>query len=225
MRLRCVIFDLDGVIIESSQLHTTSFQRAFEMHGYSFSREAITKFVSKGLSREAVIRSLITEEDNELLESIAKNKGIVLKQLLRNSSQNKIEQLVHTHSGARELLSYIHQNNIKIALASSSMMACDIVKRLGLFQYFSYISFPSSEIKAKPDPDVYLEVLKRLELNRSECIAIEDSTTGIKSALSAGIETYVFNSDKKARNKIARHLLMFQELDEIKNQIESLIIP
>ena len=100
-----------------------------------------------------------------------------------------IAQGVDLKYGAKELLSYLKDNNFKIAIASSSTRdrALTILKQHNIVEYFDDFVFGNEVEKGKPNPDIFLKACDKLSEKPEKCLVLEDSEAGIQSAYSANI--------------------------------------
>lgn len=112
----------------------------------------------------------------------------------RNESMNRFwqytqEKGVPIKEGLFELLDYLKEKQIKIALATSTTYpsAAEILKRAKALEYFNELICGDMVNKGKPDPEIFITAVKKLSLNPGECIALEDSFNGIISAYKAGL--------------------------------------
>ena len=101
------------------------------------------------------------------------------------------ENGIESKDGAEFLLLYLKENGYRVALATATPFdrAKRYLERLDLFKYFDEVVCSSMVENGKPEPDIYLLAAERLGLEPQECIALEDSQNGIKSASSAGCKT------------------------------------
>ena len=101
------------------------------------------------------------------------------------------ENGIEAKDGAEFLLSYLKENGYKVALATATGFdrTKSYLERLDLFKYFDEIVCSSMVKNGKPEPDIYLLAAEKLGLKPQECIALEDSQNGIRSAGSAGCKT------------------------------------
>jgi HAD superfamily hydrolase (TIGR01509 family) len=187
---KAIIFDMDGVLIDSEPFYLGRFQKFFEDHGQSFTEElriklagAATKMMWE-IVHDAWDGSLTAEEIEQLYISEVKEKRPDYNELL--------------FPKVFEVLDILQSQNYRLALASSSgSRTIEIVlATTGLGKYFSTVVSGTMFTQSKPDPEIYLHTLELLELQAEECIAIEDSTYGIQSALAAGLEVAAIRDDR-----------------------------
>ncbi len=174
---------MDGVILDSEKLYVRFWCEAARFYGYPMETK-------HALSIRSMARPLAAEklrgffgEDFNYKAVHAKRVELMDKYIDENGIESK--------SGAREMLEYLRDNGYKVALATATPYERTerYLKRLSLFEYFDEIVCAAMVEKGKPAPDIYIEAAKRLGLATEECIALEDSLNGMKSANSAGCVT------------------------------------
>lgn len=178
--MKAVIFDMDGVLIDSEALHLYDFRVFLQKHNQNLTNEELSEFV--GLDAKTFIGHL-----QEIWKPVSLLPSIEeIKEGCKYPSDSFQDMLV-TH--VRFILSHLKKNNIKIAIASSSPYNI-IYKMLSINDIDSYfdVIVSGNDVQAKkPSPDIYFETLKRLELPSNDCIVIEDSLVGIQAAINAGL--------------------------------------
>ena len=178
--IRGILFDMDGLVLDSEVLYTRFWREAAAALGYPMT-------VAQSLG----MRSLGKDRGQPYLESLF-GSGIDYT-ILRNKRIELMNVYVDAHGippkpGIFELLDYMEENGIAAAITSSSPM--DAIKRhldaVGLLQRFQKLCSGHDIPNTKPAPDIYLLGAEKLGLKPEECLALEDSPTGILSAYRAG---------------------------------------
>lgn len=183
MVIKGVIFDMDGVLLNSEVLYQRFWLEALHYYGYPAKKEHILALRSlTGKNAELKLKSFFGDSlDYEKV----KNKRIVLMdEYVRKNG-------VEIKKGADEILPYLKGKGIKIALATSSPYerAQEHLGMAGLFKYFDQCVCGGMVKNSKPQPDIYLLASEKLGLKPCECIAVEDSPNGVRSAVNAGCKT------------------------------------
>ncbi|MCC0782479.1 beta-phosphoglucomutase [Clostridioides sp. ES-S-0108-01] len=177
MKIKGVIFDLDGVITDTAEYHYIAWKDLANKIGIDIGREfnETLKGISRGESLERILEKGNKAEfyTNEQKEELAKYKNDYYLTLLERLTPNDIMDNIE------ETLLYLKENDIKIALASASKNAPLILEKLQLREYFEVIVDPASVKTGKPSPDIFLEGAKLMNLNPKECIGVEDSEAGV----------------------------------------------
>ncbi len=192
MNIKGVIFDLDGLLIDTEKLYQRFWREASKECGYTMTREQALQLRSldKNLAKQ-----LLSEWFGKEF-SYQKVKEIRIKLMNDYIEKNGIK----AKDGAAELAVYLKENGYKLAIATATNYERTNyhLQLAGLREYFDNIICASNLEHGKPYPDVYLYACKKLDLEPCECLALEDSPNGIKSAYSAGCITVCVpdNSDE-----------------------------
>jgi len=177
--LKAVIFDMDGVIVNSEPYHKEVEKEIFDTLKISPSIEDSHFFI--GISAEKMCKFLI----DKFKLDITVEKLIELDNKIRVDYMSK--QDIQPMPGVISLIKEIKQNNIQLALASSS--SHDLInvftEKLNIKNYFDVIVSGYDVKHGKPDPDIFILTAEKLKINRDECIVIEDSANGVKAAKNA----------------------------------------
>lgn len=198
--IRGVLFDMDGVVLDTEKLYARFWMEAARDFGYPMTWE-----------QALGMRSLSNTAGQAKLESYF-GKG-VSREALRNRRIERMDAYiqefgVEAKPGVRELLTYLKNRGIRTAITTSSPM--DRVKRyltaLDLLDGFDRLCSGHDVPKGKPEPDIYLYGAAALELRSGECLAIEDSYAGLLSAYRAGCHA-VMVPDLDGPSEDARPLL------------------
>ena len=183
MTIRGFIFDLDGVLTDTSEFHYLGWQRLADEEGLTFSREINETL--RGIPRRASLM-LILKDRNYPEEKI---------QEMMERKNNYYLDLVHQITpkdllpGARELLEEIHAAGLKSALGSASKNAREVIQRLGIESLLDAVADGSSVEHQKPAPDLFLHAAELLGLTPEECVVVEDAAAGIEAGKAGGFHT------------------------------------
>ncbi len=181
--IKGAVFDMDGLMIDTEKLLVRFWREAAAEHGYNMTVEHVLGI--RSLSRKYAIPKLkgIFGEDFDFLSVRARRIELMNSYIDENGFDVK--------KGLFELLEYLKSHSYKIAVATATDItrATAYLNRINALEYFDAIVCGDMIKNGKPEPDIYLEAAKRLELEPCECVAFEDSPNGIKSAYSAGCHT------------------------------------
>lgn len=178
--IKGVIFDMDGLMIDTEKLLTKFWCKAAKLYGFNMTMEHVlgirslaAKFAEpklKGIFGDSFNYMEVRAKRIELMNEYIENNGIEKKK------------------GLDELLIYLKQNGYKIAVATATDLkrTTAYLTRIGIFDYFDKIICASMVKNGKPEPDIYLKASEELGFLPKECIALEDSPNGIISAHRAG---------------------------------------
>jgi kojibiose phosphorylase len=179
-----VIFDLDGVLTDTAELHYQSWQRIADELGLPFDRHANEAL--RGLSREESLERLLGPRSAEF--SPQRKQEITARKnaeyLARVSSMTPADLL----PGARELLTAVRETGLGVAVASSSRNAGAVIDRLGIRALLDAVVDGNDAPRSKPDPQVFLLAAERLGVPPRRCAVVEDAASGVAAALAAGMK-------------------------------------
>ena len=176
-----IIFDFDGTIADSLPIHENAFAEVlgsysliFNYHNYS------------GMSTANAFK-LIFEENNIKIDEADLSKLVTIKQQMANLHyQTSIEFI----PGAGEIIRQLAEQGKFLFVASSgSRFNVETgLKKLDVFSYFKGVVTSNDVRFGKPDPEIFLKVIKDFKLNKNETLIIEDANSGLTAALRAGVE-------------------------------------
>jgi beta-phosphoglucomutase len=178
VRFKGVIFDLDGVLVDTVPLHYAAWKRLFDEYGYAFD-ETIYRQKVDGRARLDGIRGVMSDLDEEAaIEASDRKQGYFLKMI----DQGQLQPFPTTIPFVKTL----KERGILLAAASSSVNASNILERIGLLDEFTTVVTSADVIHGKPHPDIFLTAARNIGLAVSECIVFEDSESGISAARRGG---------------------------------------
>lgn len=181
--IRGVIFDLDGVLVSTDELHFQSWKRVAEDEGIPFDRainerlRGVDRITSLAIVLERATRTYSADERLEL----AKRKNDLFRAMVACLTPADLLPGVPT------LLHGLRDAGVRMAVASSSKNATLIVDRLQLAPYFDAVIDGNHITRSKPDPEVFLTAARRLGLIPADCLVVEDAISGIEAARRAGM--------------------------------------
>jgi len=177
-----VIFDLDGVLVDTAQFHLAAWRRIADELGFGF--DATVGESLKGVGREAALQILLGVGGLELTHrqilETASRKNRYYNELLRGLDEGALLP------GALDSLRWLSSHGVPIALASASRNAQTILDSTGIAPMFNAIADGLIVTAAKPDPTVFLVAARLLEKPPASCIVFEDAIAGIEGAQRAG---------------------------------------
>lgn len=180
---KAVIFDMDGVLIDSEPLWRRAEQQVFEQVGLTLTEEMCDE--TTGVRIDEVVAYWYERHpwEGKSQDAIVEEILATLHELIRDEGE--------ALPGAHAALDAIADSPLRLALATSSphTIIDAVLDGLGLRHYFEVICSAIDEEKGKPDPAVYLHTAHKLGVAPEACIAIEDSAPGVQSARAAGMFT------------------------------------
>ncbi len=181
--IEAVIFDMDGVIINSEPFWVEAEIGVYTRYGLKMTEEMCVQM--KGTRIEDVVKHW--HSVNNWSEPSVE---VLINEIVENVIVS-IKERGKAMPGLLGLLEYLQDNKIKIGLATSSLYCIidAVMDKLQIVGYFNGINSAESEKLGKPAPDVYLGAARKIRVNPRNCIAVEDSYTGLLSAKAAGMLT------------------------------------
>lgn len=182
MKIKGLLFDLDGVLVNTEHNHFLAWKRTADSLGIPFGEKENEEL--KGVSRvDSLIKilefggkSIDQETFNELLQS----KNAFYLESIKELSENNLLP------GVLDLLKEATALGIKLGVGSSSKNAKYILSRLNITDYFDCIVDGNDVLNPKPHPEVFLKGAQHFELSPAECIVFEDAASGIQAAKEGG---------------------------------------
>lgn len=207
---KAIIFDMDGVIVDTEPLHGKAYRQMFDQVGLEVSDSLYRSFT--GQSTDNISKRLV---DHFKLDIPYKE----LTRLKRNYFNHLFENdpdLTLIDGFFDRLLEY-HEANLPIVVASSASMdnINRVFDRFGLNPFFK-AKFSGADVpKSKPHPELFLKAAAATGYHTSECMVIEDSTNGVKAAHAAGIFCVGFNSEHSKDQDYSLANVVIQDFKEI----------
>ena len=200
MKICGVISDMDGVILDSEKLYVRFWCEAGNFYGYPMQPEHALGI--RSMARPYAIEKLQGWFGEGFDYDLVRNKRVELMDAYVN------EHGIDAKPGARELLSCLKEQGFRVALATATAKdrAEAYLDRLDLLKYFDVVASARMVAHGKPEPDIYLYAADQLGLSPHECLALEDSPNGVRSAHAAGCKT-----------------ILVPDLDDPSGQLEGLI--
>ena len=182
--IKSVIFDLDGVLVTTDELHFSAWKRLAEelgITGFTKADNARQRGVSRMASLEVVLEKTDRKFSDEEKLALAEKKNDMYVKSLSTLSPNDVL------SGVNEFITYLRNNEIKTAVGSASKNTPVILEKTDLADKFDALSCGLDTQKSKPDPEVFLIAAQKIGIAPSECVVIEDSDAGIEAAKAGGM--------------------------------------
>jgi HAD superfamily hydrolase (TIGR01509 family) len=177
--LRGIVFDMDGVIIDSHPAHRLAWKGFLDSVGRE-TREEELDFILEGCKRAEILRHFLGELAPEQITEYGNRKDKLLQEHV---------DAIQPMPGVVELLSHLSQAGIPRAVATSASRrrAYGTLEELGLVSYFQAIVTGDDVAEGKPDPAIYRIAVQRLQQSPEHLLAVEDAASGVKSARGAGM--------------------------------------
>ncbi|OFY56663.1 MAG: hypothetical protein A2X22_12235 [Bacteroidetes bacterium GWF2_49_14] len=177
--MKGVIFDLDGLLIDSEKLYRKVSYALAERLGKELTEEVREKQIGRSpLEANRVFREELGITSHTAVELMDLRNGMMLDEF-----RNHVEMM----PGAHDMIRALH-GRVKLAIATGSprQLTDEVVKRLNIGRYFDHIQTSDNVLHGKPDPEIYLITLAALGLKPEECVVLEDSPAGAEAGVRAG---------------------------------------
>ncbi len=208
--IKAVIFDMDGVVADTETAAFMADCRVLKSIGAVKSEKDCPR--TAGLpARQIYSRMLSERKINADVNEILRKRELEIEKALSS-------RRLAPSSGFSELLRKLKGKGYKAGLASSASRRTidNVLAALKLKNAFSIIVSADDVDMNKPAPDVYIEAARRLNMSPDECVAIEDSETGVASAKSAGLKCIALRTEKTAGHDLSAADAVVNSLRDIK---------
>ncbi len=216
--IKAIFWDNDGVLVDTERLYFQACRNTFAKIGFDLTKELYVEYFlkrsegtwhiarEKGFGEQTI--SELREERNYLYSGLLANETEVMDGVIETLEvlKGKVKMGIVT-SSRKDHFNIIHQKS-------------------GLLKYFDFIVTGDECANTKPDPEPYIRALQKSGINNYECIVIEDSERGLKSALAAGLKCYILptdltkNSNFNGASKILGNVReIISELDVTKDKL------
>ena len=210
MRVKGIIFDLDGVICSTDEYHYQAWKALADRLGIGFDRTINNRL--RGVSRMASLEIVLEKADRAYSEAekaaLAGEKNALYRELLGQMGPADLSDEV------KATLEALRARGLKLAIGSSSKNTPYILERIGLDGWFDAVSDGNNITRSKPDPEVFLIAAQRLGLEPADCVVVEDARAGVEAAVNGGF-TAAAIGDAKDDPRAAWHLSAFSDLLEL----------
>jgi beta-phosphoglucomutase len=178
--LQAVIFDMDGVIVDSHPIHKKAWRRFLDSVGKDV-KEKDLEFILDGRKKEDILRHFLGDLSPEEIRRLGHEKEL----LFREEARAELRPV----EGVEQLLDGLSQARIKLGVASSGSdsRVNFVLRKLRLLEYFSAIVAGDEVSAGKPDPAIFRLTSQRLNVAPNETLVFEDSVSGVKAAKAAGM--------------------------------------
>ncbi len=213
-KISCVLFDMDGVIIDSEFIHKKAYFETFVALGLDVS-ESLYKTLT-GSSTVNAFQKLIAhfdldEDPNEL----------VLQKRKRYVAYFENDPSLHLVHGVEDIIKYFFNKGITLILASSSSMENidRVFNRFDLNQYFSAKISGADLAQSKPHPEIFEKAALLGNTAKEHCIVIEDSDNGIKAGKEAGIFVFGYKNPMSSGQTLKDADIVITDFEALKKYI------
>lgn len=182
-RSKGIIFDLDGVIVDTAKFHYLAWRQLANDLGFDITEEQNEQL--KGVSRVHSLEKIlgwgnVSLTQDQFMEQMAIKNDNYLSYISTMTAKDILP-------GVSKIMDYLIENKVPVALGSASKNARSILEKVDLHRQFDAVVDGNDVSKAKPDPEVFLIAAEKLKVEPQNCIVFEDSLAGVQAANIAGM--------------------------------------
>lgn len=208
--IKGAVFDMDGLMFDTETLVYNAWQKVMDDHNYKYDFEIFKQTLGK---RTVDVKKMYEEmyDNNFVYATMREEANVYFRKAIADFG-------VPMKKGLINLLEHLKSKGIKIALATStsSQTTMWIMGLADLKKYFNALVCGNMVTNGKPHPEVFLTAAKELQLDPQDCIALEDSINGIKSAYNAGMKPIMVPDMLEPTDEIKPMLYaLCNDLDEV----------
>jgi len=185
-KIKAIIFDLDGVIVDTAVFHYQAWKKLANSMGFDLTEtqnerlKGISRLESLDILLEIGKTDAISDEEKQQLAT-SKNEWY-RENILKMTPKDILP-------GVKNFLQELKKAHYKIAIGSSSKNAGTILERIGMKDFFDAVVDGTKITRSKPDPEVFLKGARELNISPEQCLVFEDAESGIEAAKNAGMKT------------------------------------
>lgn len=213
MRIKALIFDMDGVILNSMPMHIAIWKKIFQKR--KLPKLTLKEFEKyNGTSTKEIAEKIIKKYNlKEKPDDIVKEK--------RKIEEKMMDKKIRLFPDALPSIKKLRKSGYKLAIATSAMppMVRYVRKRFKLQKYFDTIVYSAQVKHSKPAPDLFLLASKKLEIKPEYCAVVEDALNGIEAANKAGMTSIAITNTFKKEVFKGKADYTIKSLDEIQKII------
>lgn len=195
MPLKGIIFDLDGVLVDTVPVHFRAWQRMFTEYGYKFDLADYRRLVDGRPRFDGARAVMVNHTDTEIRDAAGRKNDYYREMIGRG-------EFVVFEAAAR-LVDQCRANGYALATASSSVNVDEVLAKAGLRSAFAAVIGGDDVVEGKPAPDIFLAAAHKLGISPNECVVIEDSVFGARAAKTGGFYCVALSPDAGAGFEIA----------------------
>ncbi len=221
--LAALIFDVDGTLAETEEAHRAAFNQAFAAFGLPWSWDAaLYRVLLRVAGGKERITAFARQHDPERLADGAFPELVAALHRHKTAlyAENVAAGTVPLRPGIRRIIGEARGESLRLAVATTTSRANVLALLDGAtggagHLWFETLACGEDAAVKKPDPGVYLEVLRRLDMPAAACLAVEDSANGVRAARAAGIPVVATRSLYTAEDDLDGALAIFPDLAEV----------
>ena len=180
---KAIIFDLDGVLTDTSEYHYLAWKRLADEEGIPFTRQENDEYL-RGVGRRESLMYIIRGRNysEAQIQEMMDRKNRYYTEMIKSMSPKDLV------TGGRELLTEIREAGIKVAIASSSRNSRTVLELLQIMDLLDGVADGYSVVNTKPAPDLFVYAAGVVRVNTPDCLGVEDADAGIEAIKTAGMQ-------------------------------------
>ena len=182
-RPKAIIFDLDGVLTDTSEFHYKAWKQLADEAGIPFTHQENDEHL-RGVSRRESLMYIIrgrNYSEAQIQEMMDRKNRYYIEMMESMTPKDLV-------AGGRELLGEIREAGIKVAIASASKNCRTVLKLLDIISYLDGIADGNSVVNSKPAPDIFIYAAGLVQVPTPDCLGVEDADAGIEAIKTAGMQ-------------------------------------
>ena len=205
-----VIFDMDGVLVDSYDAHFSAWQQMLSNHHLTMSRELFAR--TFGQTNREIFATCYPDLDATRYGRLADEKEAAYRRIISSNFP--------AMDGAAELVADLNQAGIRLAVGSSGPPenVRAVLRVLPGGQYFKATTDSSDVTRSKPDPEVFLKAAAKINMSPEKCVVVEDAPAGVKAGIAAGCAVVAITGTT-SRAFLAQADLVVDSLRELNPEI------
>ncbi|HKZ95029.1 MAG TPA: HAD-IA family hydrolase [Candidatus Bathyarchaeia archaeon] len=214
--IKAVIFDMDGVIVDSEPMHIEAEKRILLKHGARVSTDELRTYT--GTTAEFEFTDLIQKYRlNTTVDRLFREKEAILFKLL--------EKKTKPTKGVIRLIKSLKKCGLRLAIASSGhrKLVQYFLRKLKIARLFDSVVCAEDISRSKPDPEIFLKAARSLGLGPAECIVIEDSKLGVEAAKSAGMKCIAYRNPNSGNQDLSKADMVIDDFS--KPDVQTVVYP
>src|SRR6266700_6985551 len=192
--LKAVIFDMDGVLVDSHPSHTTAWRKLLLLHGKQMLQSHV-ELVRSGRKKEELLQWFLGDLTSDQIRVCSQEKDAFFQEQMGNLT---------AIPGVQKLLPELSRAAVPMAVASCGgrVRVYRILELLRINQYFRFVMTGDDVAQGKPDPEIYLKAAEQLGVRPAESLVFEDSVSGILAAAAAGMKSVGIAEKHRAQSLV-----------------------
>lgn len=191
-RPKAIIFDLDGVLTDTSEYHFLAWKRLADEEGIPFTRQENDEHLRGVGRRESLMYILRGRNISEAqIQEMMDRKNRYYNEMIKSMTPKDLV------AGGRDLLSEVREAGIKVAIASSSKNCRTVLEHLEIMDYLDGVADGYSVVNSKPAPDLFVYAAGLVQVPTSDCLGVEDADAGIEAIKTAGMQALAIGPQER----------------------------